>query len=210
MFRTFHFSIGLIYFLLLSTAPVKARAADFNAFAGAAVGQNHFSQSGPTSALGWGTQVTVGLGRTLGAELGVIYLGEASTYGTPSSGGTGNSLTQNFLDVPLMLRLTLIPNLSFMGGAYYGWGVGPNRYYATDGSITSGTGSNKHDYGQIFGASLQLPFQKHMKLRLESTYQHGNANISTGPYTEHTRVLTFWIGGQFDFDWKFFRPTVRR
>jgi hypothetical protein len=207
MFRTFFFSIGLIHLLLLSIAPEKARAADFNAFAGAAIGRNSFSQSGPTSALGWGSQVTVGLGDLLGAELGVIYQGEASIYGTA---GSGSSLTQNFLDVPLMLRVSLIPHLSFMGGAYYGWGVGPNRYYATDGSITSGSGSNKHDYGQIFGASLQLPFQKHMKLRLESTYLHGNANISTGPYTEYTRVLTFWIGGQFDFDWKFFRPTVKR
>lgn len=207
MFRTFFFSTCFAQLLLLNISPVKARAADFNAFAGAAIGQNNFSQSGPTSSLGWGSQVTVGLGGALGAELGVIYLGESSTYGVA---GSGSSLTQNFLDVPLMLRFSPIPHLSFMGGAYYGWGVGPNRYYGTNGSITSGTGSNKHDYGQIFGASLQLPFQKHMKLRLESTYQHGNANISTGPYTEYTRVLTFWIGGQFDFDWKFFRPTVKR
>jgi hypothetical protein len=168
----FTLNLKLAFLLLLPMSimlfsPQQSDAADFNAFGGAAIGENAYSVSGPKSGLGFGTQVTVGVGDLVGLEFGVIYLGEASSYG---SGLTSSSITQNYLDVPVMLRISPLPHLSLMAGGYYGWGLGVDHFYAVNGTASSASSRGKNDYGEIVGVSLQFPFNDKMKLRIESTY----------------------------------------
>jgi len=199
-------ALFLIQLALCGIFGQRASAADLNAFAGAAVGQNYFSSLAPNSGLGFGTQVTAGIGGLIGLEWGVLYVGECSSYG---AGASNYSITQRFLDVPVMLRVSPVKYLYLLGGAYYGWGVGTDEYFASGGGVSSSKVAAKHDYGAIGGVSLQVPFNDQFRLRLESTYQRGTANISNTPsYVERSRVLTFWIGGQFAFDWKLFHLSV--
>ena len=122
-----------------------------------------------------------------------------STTTSPGTYLATDTLTMNFLTVPILLRFDLLPVLSFGAGGYLGF---------ASGTITRTTGStdspesydqnnlNKSDFGLMASASVGLPVFPMVKILFDLRYLHGLANLSklTDKSTATMKDLQLWAG----------------
>ncbi len=179
-----NFKCGLNLFLLvffLGTAPL-ARALDFSVLGAATVSNYIFSPpltiSNGTS-FGFGATVGIDLVPTLSLETGFLFLPTAfSQVGIPTT-----SFTYGYLDIPLLLRFSLIQLFSINFGPYYGF-------------ATSSTGNSAtNDYGLMMGVSARFPVLPLLKIRVDAMYEFGLANINSSLFNTQNSRNFIVLGG---------------
>lgn len=182
------FKQHLVLIVLLSTVfgVSSARALDFSAFGAYTVTNYNFTPS-TSSASGnaFGLGATVGMDWVpfLSLETGALFL----THVYSPGGVSASTVSSNYLDIPLLLRLSPINFFSLNAGPYYGFAM-------------SSTGSSvSNDYGLLMGLSLRVPLLPLLKARADAMYEYGLANISpVASSTQNSRNFIFLAGVMLD------------
>lgn len=135
--------------------------------------------SGGTS-FGAGALAGMDLSPFISAETGFLFLGYNSTAAV---GGTSQSLSTRYLNIPLFLRLSPISFISINAGPYYATGLSSDR------------GQHPGDFGFMGGASLRYPLLPAIRARLDVLYQLGLTNLDGTTFTtQNSRHLVLLLG----------------
>lgn len=197
----------ILSILLMSLLSAPAQAFDLSVLGGL-----NFYNPSETGAIAIDTSSKAGL--TYGA-----YLGWMNTPGTTleigllkvkrkygfKSGTTDLSSSGSAIEIPLMLRLTMIPMLSFGGGVYY---AHVSQTETIDGRILGVAVNTKRensdfrqdDFGLRLSARFEMPLAPLVKLLLEGNYVHGLRDLTVSNTTERkNRELQLLTGVQLGF-----------
>jgi hypothetical protein len=142
-----------------------------------------------------------GLGATIGfdvfpffeLETGVLF--ESHSFSNTVSTYV-STITNNYFQIPVLLRCVGIPFVSIEGGFYYGIPSSAS-ITGTVAPALSGTSPSykaSHDAGLMVGAGLKLPLLPLTSLRLDILYEYGLTNLSTGTSTQYARNIDIWAG----------------
>ena len=152
--------------------------------------------STPDSAVSSKAGITAGLMYTssllIGPTLEIDALYNSRKLGL--SDGTTNTYPE--IQIPVLLRLPIIPFLFNVGaGAYYGFGIGSISNSSGASSSYSAYGMSTSDYGVLASAQATLPIPGIARLVVDARYAFGLANTSANSaITQHTREIQLLTG----------------
>ncbi len=157
------------------------------------------------SIYGGGIFLEEGLGSMFGIEIGGVY--HPRKYEL-NSAILNQTVTQNMIQVPLVLRVHFGDLLSIAGGVYYGMYVGNVSYNNAIGGVSVASSSSyssanlsKTDYGFATSAGINLPITTSLKIGIEARYNMGMKNNNTTPSSTQTmrfKELTAMAGLRFE------------
>ena len=151
------------------------------------------SASQADSGLGFGALAGISVAPFIEFETGGLYVSRKyksvlTTLGTP----TTNSYSQHALEIPLLLRVNLIPFVSVGAGAYYAIGMGDvsdnNGTKTTTGSYSS-FGLKSNDLGLQVSAAVHFPIMIATSLILDARYSYGLTDVNNNP-SQTTPAIT--------------------
>lgn len=142
--------------------------------------------------LGFGAFLRGDANYTANLEAGVNYT--PRTYGVGTANGT---ITLPTLEVPLMLRITALPILSFGIGGYYAYKIGDATAEGAIPLVYSPLNFNSHDFGLVGAVGVQFPLGL-LALLGEFRYMFGLSDLDPDPIGElKTRHFQFLAGVLF-------------
>lgn len=203
-----------------------------NGTSGALNGGGTLTQNNNSSGdkAGGGLLMRAGLEQNVALEFGVLYLPREMTSNFSLSGaasGNGAYTTQwdfNYIQVPVLIRIHLLPMVSLGVGAYYAHAIGQIKETNTapgGGTITGSSNPNFYsygdksvptdDYGLEAALGAQLPLTSSVKFYADFRYLWGLQNIALPASTalltsgglqadtNHWRDIQFLAGLSFAF-----------
>jgi hypothetical protein len=178
--------------LAVTLLPTPARATSIALLGGASLTGSSTSSAAGVTTPTFDSKVNFGFGVALrftdnsflNFELGALYM--AREYGT----GAGSDVTFNMLEIPAMMRFTLIPILNLGAGVYYAYRIGGN----SDGGGPAANSFNKSDLGLVASVGLDFPLGPGA-LVFDARYLFGLSSIEPASVgTLYTRNWEFLAG----------------
>ncbi len=163
---------------------------------------SNFSVNAPVTS---SMQLGVGVG-ALGAisvspffslESGVLFLKHSASV-NPGQGPI--DISNQLMEIPLMVRFSPLSLISVNGGVYYGVTTASSLTYTDPSSAkTTSDGPKTNDYGFILGAGVRFPLAPFVKLRADVFYQIGLADWGSIPgVSQYTRNIDVLAGAMLD------------
>lgn len=181
--------------LLLAASPAFAQLGVVGTatFSGSsAQDRNALSTANPFS-----SKTKLGFGAFLRGDANLIANLEAGVFYTPRSYtvGPNSSINLPTLEIPLLLRITAIPLLSFAVGGYYAYKIGDATAEGTAIPLLyTPLNFNSHDFGLCAAAGFQFPLGP-IALMAEARFLFGLADLDPDPIgTLKTRNLQLLAG----------------
>jgi hypothetical protein len=131
--------------------------------------------------IGAGSAIEFPVGRTVGIEVGLLYLKRRLTQEFSNAGIV--YADTNYLYIPVLMRLHFGKVLSLVAGAYIANGFGNVKMINASGSVVEGTFGDaqivKPDLGITAGLGINIPIRPFLQLIMEGRYSHGIVNVGT-------------------------------
>ncbi len=188
-FRTkrcvFAFVVGVLSLVVIHLTPAISVATDLSLVGGSDIGMptmkiNGASVPGKTNpTFGGGALLDFRLNMALGLQLGALYMPRSSinTSNTPNV-----TTTVDTLQVPVLLRIRLLPAVSLGAGAYYAFGIGNVTTTINGNSSTQSyakANMTTSDYGLVGSLAVNLPLSQRVAFLVDARYLYGLQNNST-------------------------------
>jgi hypothetical protein len=158
-----------------------------------------------------GNSTGVGLGALLGAplfpglelQIGALYFPRGTHVEGSYAGFTaGNlNLTAKQLQVPVLVRFTLLPVLSAGVGAYYARALSDFELTGDIAGVSipsvTRTDLKKDDFGLVASVSANFPIVPLFSILVDARYLLGLSNVNTGTATSRYRDIQLLAGVSF-------------
>jgi hypothetical protein len=175
---------GLFLFFIGLAAGARAEAAMRVNLYGLADRANLSYASSPDQPLwGWGggASLEFSLGTRTALELGATWIGRRLSDTTVSP---ALNSTYSFLQVPVLLRLSLAPFLSLGVGGYYGNAVGSIHTDGAGATAYQDAGLRRSDYGLVGSFRCLIRPGKTLSPFLEGRYSYGLSDSLDHPVAD--------------------------
>ena len=157
------------------------------------------------SAVSYGATIEFGLAPMFAIETGILSIGRKNKVDVAGAGEA--TISSRGIEIPVMVRFTLLPVLDFGVGGYYGKG---NSTFTVSGSTISGYADGEHtvdqtqtdltDYGARASVRAKLPIAPMAKILFDGSYTMGLKDVDkTAATTEKTREYALMAGVSLGF-----------
>ena len=199
----------------LEFSPVLGLGLDMSSASTTVAGTSYGTNT--KTSVGGGVLLDSGLAPMVSLEVGVLYLpinhGLTVNITSPLTLSAPSETSYNALQIPVLMKFTLLPLVSFGAGAYYSKGLGSVKVHSdafTSAGLTfpasdttesfADASLSDTDYGLMANAGMSFPFLPLMKFRADLNYLFGLKNINTtDTVTLKSRRILVTAGVSFGF-----------
>jgi hypothetical protein len=181
--------------VLLALFSPSAFAFDFSAVGGLTLSNYSYDAGTTSSGMSFGVGGLLGhqFAPAIGLETGALYL--SRRFDLTVSGVTA-STTGNYVDVPILLRLSPAPFFFLEAGGYVGLGLSST---VAVGAISVSGGAPGLDAGLRGVAGLRIPLGPKVALRAQGQYSWGLVNAAAATNKAYSRSIDVLGGVAFVF-----------